>query len=1027
MSEFSPHREWLLSDGDWCFRRIEQWLRLLRTNIYADTLPLETMWAPCSDPLDFTSRLGAGYRSIQEGDRWGKAWDYGWFRFHAEVPATWAGCKVAARINLGGETGILDSDGEITKRLTAGSVFDVWYEVDDVVFLEKAKGGEQIDLCVQAWASRLDGVARPDDPQRSDPEKNGRHDGTVNLARLCVVRPEVEALFHDAGILADVAKMSPSHTVRRARAIKALMDALRLWQDDPERSRQARAILAPELAKEASASALEMIATGHAHIDTGWLWRVGDSIGKCARTFATQADHIEKYPGYIFGASSAQHYAFIKTHHPGLHRRIQKLVAAGRWEIQGAMWVEPDTNLPSGESLVRQLLYGTKFVREEFGVECPIAWLPDVFGLSAALPQILAGAGVRYLLTKKPHWSRTNAYPDTAFRWKGHDGSEVLVHVLPQVRDYNGQMRFEDVVLAEKGFAEKDRLDCFLYTFGVGDGGGGPSVPMLERAVRMKSLEGAPRVRFGTALEVFHHFDGRRDLLKEWCGEISVEGHRGTYTTQGRLKAENRQLEVLLGQMEHLFCHLPEADYPHETLRTMWHTVLLHQFHDILPGSSIREVCEDAVKANGAVFDGIERLRLQFADTLPEVPGRLSLFNGLGVEWIGCVQTAGGAVSISGGTSSPAQTEPDGTIVSLVHVPPLGFGSFDQNAPAPAVLALTEPVLENSLLRCCFDDDGKLVSVFDKQLGREMLPSGGSGNRLSLYVDRPIDWDAWDVDHFYQQELLASAHAVAPWHGWSGEARSVIEFSLMVGTSTLTQRCILEEGSGRIDFETEVDWRERHRMLRVGFDADVHDAVGRCEIQHGFVERPTHRNTTYEQAKFEVPCHRYACLLDRDGGAAVLNDSKYGVRLQGRLIELALLRGTTFPDHAADEGRHRFTYSYLPFRGDFATSGVLDEAASLNARPVVFADRDASQQRPLFTLTGSGVSVEAVKRPESVKGIIVRMVESLGRRASCEIIPTESASPVTAIDLLERPLPEDAGSPVAFQSFQLRTLHIGEA
>lgn len=1016
MNEFTPHREWLLSEEGWCLQRIEQWLRLLRANIYADTLPLETGWAPCPDPLDLPSRLSAGYSPIQEGDRWGNAWDYAWFRFCAEVPGTWAGCKVAARINLGGETGVLDSNGEITRRLTAGSVFDVWYEVDDVVLLEKAGGGERIELCAQAWASRLDGIARPQDPQRSDSEKNGRHDARVNMARLRVVRPEVEALFHDAGILADVAKLSPPHTVRRARAIKALMDALRAWQDDPECSGQARAILMPELAKEASPSALEMIATGHAHIDTGWLWRVRDSIGKCARTFATQAALIEKYPGYIFGASSAQHYAFIKAHHPGLHRRIQKLVAAGRWEIQGAMWVEADTSLPSGESLVRQLLYGTKFVREEFGVECPIAWLPDVFGLSAALPQILAGAGVRYLLTKKPHWSRTNAYPDTAFRWAGHDGSEVLVHVLPQVRDYNGQMRFEDVVLAEKGFAEKDRLDCFLHTFGVGDGGGGPSEPMLERALRMKSLEGAPRVRFGAALEVFQHFDQRRDLLKEWHGEIPVEGHRGTYTTQGRLKAENRRLEVLLGQMEHLFCHLPEADYPHETLRTMWQTVLLHQFHDILPGSSIREVCEDTVTAYEAVFDGIERLRKQFAGTLPGAPGRLSLFNGLSVEWRGCLPTAGSAL---------AQTEPDGTTVSLVTVPPLGFAVFDRQAPAPAVTPLTEPMLENSLLRCRFEANGKLVSVFSKRLGREMLPPGGSGNRLSLYVDRPIDWDAWDVDHFYQQELLASAHAVAPWRGWSGEARSVMEFSLAVGSSTLTQRCILETGSDRIDFETVVDWRERHRMLRAGFDADVHDAVGRCEIQHGFVERPAHRNTSYEQAKFEAPCHRYACLLDRDGGAAVLNDSKYGVRLQERLIELALLRGSTFPDHAADEGRHQFAYSYLPFKGDFATSGVLAGAARLNARPVAFPNCDVGKLRPLFTISGQGISVEAVKRPESMNGIIVRLVESLGRSASCGIVPTEIAAPVTAIDLLERPVAEDVGNPVSFQPFQLLTLRVG--
>ena len=1019
MSEFSPHREWVLSDEEWCFQRINQWLKLLRANIYAEWLPLKVEFAPCADPLDLAGNLSANYRAISEGDRWGQAWDYGWFKFSAQVPAAWTGKQVDARINLNGEAGVLNTHGEIIKRLTAGSVFDVWYEVDDVALLASAKGGEAVQLQVQAWASKLDGISRPDDPQRDDADKNGRHDGLVRMARINVVRPEVKALFHDAEILAGVAQHSPSHTTRRARAVKALMDAIVAWQDNPARSAEARKLLAPELTKPATASALDMVATGHAHIDTGWLWRVRDSIGKCARTFAAQADLIEKYPGYIFGASSAQHYAFVKAHYPNLHQRIQKLVKADRWEIQGGMWVEPDTNLPSGESLIRQLLYGMKFIRQEFGVECPIAWLPDVFGLSAALPQILAGAGVRYLLTKKPHWSRFNAYPDTTFRWAGHDGSEVLVHVLPQVRDYNGQMRFEDVMLAEKGFAEKDRLDSFLYTFGVGDGGGGPSEPMLERALRMKSLEGAPRLRFGTAREVFAHFDQRRHLLKERRGDIYVEGHRGTYTTQGRLKAENRRMDILLGQIEHLYCHLPESDYPHEALEKMWQTLLLHQFHDILPGSSIREVYEDVAQANAKVFSGIEKLREAFAATLPEASGRLALFNGLGAEWRGCLPTAGGAAAL-------AQTEPDGAVVSLVAVPPLGFASLTQDAAAPAATKLTEPVLENSLLRCRFDNNGKLVSVFDKQLGREMLPPGGSGNRLSLYVDRPVDWDAWDVDHFYQQEFVGVAAAAAPWRGWSGSARSVLEFSLGVGGSDITQRCILEADSRRIDFETVVNWRERHRFLRVGFDANVRDAVGRCEIQHGFYDRPAHQNTSYEKARFELPCHRYACLLDRDGGAAVLNDSKYGVRMQGTLIELALLRGTTFPDHAADEGEHRFTYSYLAFAGDFAQSGVPDEAARLNARPVAFPNRDASRLRPLFKLSGERIAVEAVKRPESGSGIIVRLVENLGRSATAIVTPAETRATIAATDLLESPLAEAVLNPMPFRPFQLRTLRIGE-
>jgi alpha-mannosidase len=406
-----------------------------------------------------------------------------------------------------------------------------------------------------------------------------------------------------------------------------------------------------------------------------------------------------------------------------------------------------------------------------------------------------------------------------------------------------------------------------------------------------------------------------------------------------------------------------------------------------------------------------------FVATLPQAPGQLSLFNSLGDAWRGCLP-------ISAGPSCPAQVEPDGTTVSLVTVPPLAFATFERNTTAPATITLAEPVLENSLIRCRFDNNGTLISCFDKQLGREMLPPGGSGNRLALYVDRPVEWDAWDIDYFYQQERIATATATAPWCGWAGAARSVLEFTLAIGGSVITQRCILEEGARRVDFETVVQWSERHRMLRVGFDADVRDAIGRCEIQHGFLDRPTHRNTPYERAQFEVACHRYACMLDRDGGAAVLNDSKYGVHLQGTLIELALLRGTTYPDHAADEGEHRFTYSYLPFTGDFAQSGVVAGAARLNARPLLIEDHDAGGLSPLFALSGPGISVEAVKRPESGQGIIVRLVETLGRRATCKFTPSGPNPVIAATDLLERPLPEVLTDSIPFRPFQLRTLHM---
>lgn len=1016
-----PHYEWILTEEGWCMERIERWIALLESAIHAESAPLETAWMPA--PERNSPSVNGGFQPLHPGQVWGEHGATAHFRFSGTIPAKWAGKPVVALINLEGEAGILDSQGAIVQRLSSGNAFGIPCEMEEIPLQAACKGGEPVLIEVGAWASSIVGLDRPLDPSPIDPDRNGTHRARLLKAELRVLRPETRALFHDVEILFGLAKQSPAHGVRRARILTALMDALVAWQDNPAHSAAAREIVREELERPATASSVEAIAIGHAHIDTAWLWRVRDSVGKCLRTFASQADLIERYPGYRFGATSAQHYAFIKEQHPRLYQKIRHLVADGRWEIQGGMWVEPDTNIPSGESLIRQILYGQQFFREELGQECDNAWLPDVFGLSAALPQILLQSGLSRLLTKKPHWSRSGHFPHTAFRWVGHDGSEVLVHLLPQARDYNGLMRAEDLVSAERGFHEKGRFEKFIYTFGIGDGGGGPMPEMIERALRMRSIEGLPRVRFGTSREVFEQFEAGREHLTTLTGDLYLEAHRGTFTTQARLKADNRRLEALLALTEHLFCYLPPEQYPHTELRDCWRTVLLHQFHDILPGSGIHEVVADAREGNARVFSELEALRQRFAKTLPEVPGTLSLFNPLANAWSGVLDGDSALANATG--PLPAQSEPEGRVVSLVTLEPLGFTALKTGGSAPEAKPLSQPVLENEFLRCEFHEDGSVRSVYDKIAGRETLAAGSRGNLLSLYVDRPIEFDAWDIDHFYTSECVETAHAVAPWTGWSGPVRSVLVFRLEIGTSEIIQRCILCAGSRRIDFETEVHWRERHRMLRVGFTANLWNPEARCEIQHGYLKRSTTRNTPRENARFEVPCHRYACLLDERHGAALLNDSKYGIRLEGNLMELALLRSPTYPDHSADLGVHHFTYSFLPLASvqDFALVPV--EAAILNTQPARFENRNAAGLAPLFKLEGTGLGVEAVKRAEESDALVVRVVEQLGIGSKVNI--TQEGSLVTPASPMEIAVDgsEPNAGPFQFRTFLLQPVGVG--
>ncbi len=761
-------------------------------------------------------------------------------------------------------------------------------------------------------------------------------------------------------------------------------------------------MLAPELALPAEASALTVTAVGHAHIDTAWLWPVRETIRKCARTFASQLRLIERYPDYVFGASQAQHYAFVKEHDPALYRRIRKAVKEGRWECQGGMWVEADANLIGGESMVRQFVFGKQFFMDEFGVDVRHLWLPDVFGYSAAMPQIMKRAGCEAFVTQKLSWSRTNRFPHNTFRWRGIDGTEVLTHFPPE-NNYNSPLRPEALQQGVANFQERGYLEGFLSLFGVGDGGGGPNEEHLECGLRQANLEGAPRVRFGAAQGYLDRLAAHRDALPVWNGELYLELHRGTLTTQARAKRGNRKLENRLRQVEYLWSCLPLRRYPKAELDALWKKLLLHQFHDILPGSSITEVYEDTARDHNEALAACDRLQEKAGIAgLAEDADCVTLVNCLShvyrrpVElpagWKGAVNEAGEAV--------PVQDE-EGVAVAAVEIPPQGSVTLRRQAEGATVARAGRGwVLENGLIRYTFGRDGTIGGIFDKEAGREVLAAGERGHRLSLYEDRPNNWDAWDIDSFYEHQLLEHARPVRAVRLPGGPVRRRLRFELAIGHSSLVQTVTLAEGSRRLDIETAVEWREKHRMLRASFPVAVRADAFSSDIQYGCIQRPTHRNTSWDAARFEVAAQRYVDLSDRDYGVALLNDGKYGHKVHENVIDLNLLRSPTYPDPDADQGRQVFAYSLLPHIGPLVGSAVLAEAAGLNVPVLVFEGRRGAFEPPC-RVSGQGVSLEVIKRAEKETAAVIRLVETDGRHSTCRVAPTVPRTALRETNLLE--------------------------
>ncbi len=952
-----PH--WGLMDNDpGSLRRFLK--SMVRPAIYGRRSALEvTAHHLHGEPIPVADALGLPFAAFAVGDGWGGMWDTTWFRFRGSIPDGWRGHEVVALVHLGGDQMVgFTAEGQIWD--TAGrAVQGLHHQHREFPLTSDASGGEAVEFLVEAAANPIPPWLLTDWPTLM-PDYDGKPLYALETAELALPDREVEGLYLDMRVLVELAERSPerSETILAAlgRAVAAVVT------DDVSGSASAaRAELTPIL-DGPTGSPNTVVAVGHAHIDCAWLWPLRETKRKCARTFSNQLRLLERYPEHRFACSQAVQYQWMKDHYPELYDRIAEQVRAGRWEPVGGMWVEPDTNVPSGESLVRQLIVGKRFFAEEFGVETHELWIPDVFGYSAALPQIARAAGVTALITQKMSWNDTNDFPHTTFWWEGHDGSRLLAH-FPPANTYNGDFSVGEVMAGQDRGVGRDGAALNLYPYGFGDGGGGPTGTMVERFRRMSDLDGLPRVEIGSVGGFLDRLGTETDALPVWSGELYLEAHRATLTTHAEVKLGNRRGEEALRAAE-LWSVAASLDRRSE-LDDAWKLLLVHQFHDILPGSSIHWAYEDTHADHAEVLATARSV-------IDEAQGTLA-----GGQYDSLV-----AFNPASSDRSEVTELPDGSL-AVVSAPACGWATVrhDQGTAGASPVEIGDDWMGNGLLRVHWDADGLLTSVHDLVAGREVLAAGERGNLFQLHEDHPRAFDAWDVDRTYLDDVTDLVAVDSTAIVDQDPLRAGVRFVRAFGRSRITQTMRLAAGSRRLEFHTEVDWHERHRFLKVAFPVAVRSTRATYEIQHGHLERPTISNTSWDEARFEVCGHRWADLSEPGYGVALLNDCKYGYDIRGHTMRLSLLRGPGFPDPLADQGAHRFAYALLPHSGDLRTAGVVAEAESFNLPLTLVPGRGEGR---VISVDRPGVSVEALTWANRSDGaVVVRLCDVSGAAARC--------------------------------------------
>jgi alpha-mannosidase len=985
--------------------RIEQVLADLQSRMNVQRVPLDD-WefrqgrhrAPGQYEAD------CPWVSYKPGVQWGGEDVTAWFRCHVSIPAGMDGCDVLLRIYPGGE-GIL--------RVNQQPVFGFDYNHREYLLTHQAKQGESFSLELECYFRDA-----PDDALRNDV----RFFHCFQEAELIVRDPELESLGYDIRTALDVARAAeesnPELSARLVYTLQKALTGIDGFQSGPvaygKEAAAARLLLERELFDHGynrPAGTLDLV--GHCHIDLCYTWPYRESVRKNLRTSLIALELMKHCPDYIFSQSQAKLYADLKQYHPDVFAKVKELAAQKRFEPVGGMWVEPDGNIPCGEALVRQILYGRRFFKEELGCESPVCWMPDVFGVCATLPQILVQSGYKLFYTNKQAiWNDTNEFPYNTFWWEGLDGSRIMAHIPPT--HFVGKMDPQSLLQQWGEHSEKNQSPVVMYTYGFGDGGGGPTKQMLETAQRLMRMDGLPRLRFSIAEEFTQRIVSQSRDLPVWADELYLEMHRGAQTTKGNLKRLNRQAECALRSAEAFAsaAALSGADsYPAARLEAVWKTLLECHFHDAVTGTHCTEAGLEVERAykdilrQTAEIDRASRQMMMRSGVFEDLR---TLYNFSGTSTQGYVlwESETPATLRCGDRSMTTQLLSDGRLLTYVEgIPAFGHQTMQAvplQAAEPSPFCIEEDRISSPHFEIGFDDSGRISSLLDRDAGRELFSA--PGNQFRLYEDKPGRFEAWDIAKDYQRYPVDAIRFLGCKPGQVGELMASRIFRWAAGDkSEITQELIVYARSRRIDFQTRINWQEERKLLRVDFPLALHARFATYEIAFGAIQRSARTSNSYESAKFEVPFHRWMDMGESGYGAALLNNGKYGGCIRNNTASLSLLKAPRYPDTQSDIGIHEFTYSLLPHFGDWQSAGVFQEAVLLNT-PIQLVDGAANEPRMDYVkVSAGGISIEALKKAEDGNGWILRLVDYFGQHRRVAVQLPVVVGSVNSCTVMEEP------------------------
>jgi alpha-mannosidase len=1051
-------------------QRIKLWIRELLNHFYIPLGEIELSGFTTYDLLTYDEAINSNFSPMSPGASWGAKWEYGWFKGTITLPDAALGKRIVVKPDTGAES-IVYINGKVSCSID--------HAHEEITLTNSGIPNNTYDIVIESYAGhgpRIENIG-PTPPGRvAVPEPEG-HQAQMGVSSFGIWEEEAFQLFIDVTTLYKVMIRIDSKSLRAQEISKALKDFTLIvdfelpYEKRISTFKSCRERLAPLLKCVNGSTSPLMYIFGQSHLDLAWLWPLKETERKIGRTMSTQLEMMDEYPEYKFFITQPPLFEMLKKHYPQLYKRVLDKVEQKQIMPEGGMWVEPDTNLPSGESLIRQFVYGKKFFSQQLGIESKLLWLPDTFGFSAALPQIATGCGIEYFSTQKivRNYHDADPFPYNIFMWEGIDGTSILTHIHHR---NNSHLDPEMIIQKwEEHRKQQEDISTFIFPFGFGDGGGGPTRYHVEYARRLGDLEGVPRTKMSQPNEFFKDIEKQGLPKNKYVGELYFQAHRGTYTSQAKTKKGNRKSEFALRECEFWLAisnQIEQTEYPYDELESLWKIVLFNQFHDILAGTSIKRVHEEAEADYKKVIDTAKAIQHEAFSALTSKSNKISIFNSLSWEReeVIALPTGTKSVRIYDGRIIPVQYISD-TPHAKVRIPSCGWTTIEplrdeyniikkatslnddllaeekkevetigkaldadmraQNETSGAITGETgeEYYLENEYLHVSFNKVGQITQILDKQTGFDY--TAGLCNDFKMYRDVTAYYDAWDIDSMYESVPVVLDTSAKIEVLCQGDYVASIKVKRKLNNSLMTQEIILSSKSRRLDFITTIDWAEDHKLLKVNFPTNIHTNEALHEIQFGYIKRPNHKSRQYDADRFEVCNHKWTAIAEANRGFAILNDCKYGVNVSGGSINLTLLKSALVPDMTADRGIHEFTYSIYLWNGAFSQSDVIREAYNLNS-PVLLIEGDAGDKQ-LFYVDMKNIIIESVKLAEDRSGdIILRLYESTGTTSACDISTYICAAKVWETNMLEEKKREisthNNKMSLLFRPFEIKTLRI---